>query len=346
MQRANILDMNIEELQGFMGANGFPKYRAKQVFGWIYKGIEDFFDMSNIPADLRALVSQNFYNGIPGIVKKQVSKLDGTAKYLLKLTDGSLIETVLLIYDYGYTLCISSQVGCRMGCSFCASTRGGLIRDLSPGEMIGQILAVQKDANMRISNIVVMGSGEPLDNYDNLIKFLHLANRKEGLNIGLRHITISTCGLVPEIDRLAEEGLPVTLSVSLHAADDETRKNLMPIARKYKIEDIIDACRRYTSKTGRRVTFEYAMIRNVNDSDGDAGRLADLLKNMICHVNLIPVNPISENKYKQPTRERIDGFKDLLIQNGISATVRRELGRDIDGACGQLRAGYLEGTRH
>lgn len=298
--------------------------------------------MLNLPESLRALLSTDFYTGMPIIEKKFVSNTDGSVKYLFRLNDGSVIESVLLSYRHGITACISSQVGCRMGCGFCASTTGGLIRHLSAGEMVSQVIAMQKDCKCRVSGVVVMGSGEPLDNFDNTMKFLELVSDRDGLNIGLRHITVSTCGLVPEILRLADSQMPVTLSVSLHAADDNTRKQLMPIAKKYKIKEVIDACKEYVRKTGRRVTFEYALISGVNDGPKNAERLAGLLSGVLCHVNIIPVNPVKGKPYRQPGRAQVKAFKDMLKARGINATVRRELGRDISGACGQLKAGYLE----
>ncbi|MDI6705477.1 MAG: 23S rRNA (adenine(2503)-C(2))-methyltransferase RlmN [Bacillota bacterium] len=345
MAKKNILDYNSEELNELLKAHGYPSYRSKQVFKWVQRGVDSFEEMTNVPKDLRAFIDMHYHSGMPKKVRIRESKLDATKKYLFELSDGAVIETVLLVYSYGNTVCISSQVGCRMGCRFCASAQGGLVRDLSPGEMLGQVVAVQRDIGERISNIVIMGSGEPLDNYRNLITFLHLVNSKEGLNIGLRHVTVSTCGLVREIEKLAEEGLPVTLSVSLHAGDDETRKNLMPVARKYKIKEVIAACKKYAEKTGRRITFEYSLIDGVNDSDRDAGKVAELLAGVPCHVNLIPLNPIAEYGYSQSNRDRIMRFKGIVEKHGIPVTVRRELGRDLNGACGQLRASYISEKR-
>jgi 23S rRNA (adenine2503-C2)-methyltransferase len=342
LEKRNILDLNIEELKQYITQHRYPAYRATQVYQWAHKGLYDFGQMINLPVSLRSLLSADFYTGLPSIEKRYVSDTDGTVKYLFRLYDDSLIESVLLNYSHGKTACISSQVGCRMGCGFCASTTGGLVRHLSAGEMVAQVIAIQRDCSHRISNIVVMGSGEPLDNYHNTIKFISQVSNQKGLNIGLRHITISTCGPVPEILRLADSRLPVTLSVSLHASDDKTRKQLMPIAKKYKIEDVIDACREYIIKTGRRVTFEYALIDGINDGAENARRLAGLLSGMLCHVNIIPVNPVKGKPYRQPSRAQIYAFRDSLLASGITATVRRELGRDISGACGQLKAGYLE----
>lgn len=344
MEERNALDFTVEDFEEIIEKWEQPSYRARQIFKWLYRGVNNFDQMTDIPQQLREALSKSFYIGIPDIVTKQVSKIDCTTKYLLKLTDESLIECVLLRYRHGNTLCISCQVGCRMGCYFCASTRNGLVRNLTPGEMVGQIITVQKDTGERISNIVIMGSGEPLDNYNNVMKFLKIVNSKDGLNIGLRRITLSTCGLVEEIDKLAEERIPITLSVSLHAASDSVREKLMPVAKKYKIKEIIECCKRYVSKTGRRVTFEYALVRGVNDSEEDARKLAGLLKGLLCHVNLIPVNPIEDSGFRQPGRERIALFRDILKSEGIPVTVRREMGRDISGACGQLKAGYKKLT--
>ncbi len=342
MRKENALDMNLADLEKVMFDHHQPKYRAGQIFQWLHRGVRGFHEMSSIPLQLREMLSEQFYTGMPEIVEKQVSKLDGTAKYLLRLIDGSLIECVMLTYCHGNTLCVSSQVGCRMGCLFCASTKGGLVRHLTPGEMVGQILVSREDTGERISNIVIMGSGEPLDNYNNVIKFIRIINQEKGLNIGLRHVTLSTCGLVEGIDRLSAEGLPVTLSVSLHGADDETRKKLMPVAKKYKIKEVIKACERYISRTGRRVTIEYALVKEINDGEEDAVRLAELLKGLLCHVNLIPLNPVRGIGLERPDMQKVNNFKEMLVQRGIPVTVRREMGRDINGACGQLRAGHLE----
>lgn len=345
MGKKNILDYNSEELGELLGAHGYPPYRARQVFKWVQRGVNSFEEMTNVPKDLRVLMDTHFHSGMPKKVRVLESKIDSTRKYLFELSDGAFIETVLLVYSYGNTVCISSQVGCRMGCRFCASTKAGLVRDLSPGEMLGQVAAVQRDIGERISNIVIMGSGEPLDNYRNLIRFLRLVNNREGLNIGLRHVTVSTCGLVPEMEKLAEEGFPLTLSVSLHAGDDEIRKSLMPVARKYKIKEVIAACKKYVEKTGRRVTFEYSLISGVNDSYRDAGKVAEILAGVPCHINLIPLNPVAEYGYGRSSQDRIMRFKGIIEKRGIPVTVRRELGSDLNGACGQLRASYIEEKR-
>jgi 23S rRNA (adenine2503-C2)-methyltransferase len=341
MEARNILDMTVRELGLALREYGYPEYRSKQVFGWLYKGI-GLREMKNLPQELKNRLDEDFVTGIPEIIKKQVSEIDGTTKYLVKYYDGSMVECVYLIYEYGRTACISSQVGCRMGCSFCASTRGGLIRNLSPGEMTGQVLAIQRDAKTRISNVVIMGSGEPLDNYQNTLRFIRQLNSRDGLNIGLRSVTLSTCGLVPEIKKLAEEGLPITLSISLHGASDETRMRLMPVAGKYKTDEIVECCKYYIKRTGRRITFEYALVEGINNRPEDAKKLAALLKGMLCNVNLIPVNPVEGTGYKQPGAGKVKRFKQMLERAGISVTIRREMGRDIDGACGQLKAGYIE----
>lgn len=342
MRKKTLLDFDLQDLKKAIAQCGFPEYRGKQVWDWLYKGAEHIGDMKNLPAPIISRLEEDFVTGMPRIVKKQVSALDGTAKYLVEYDDGSMVECVYLIYRFGRTVCVSSQVGCRMGCSFCASTKGGLVRSLSGGEMLAQVLTVQKDAGERITNVVVMGSGEPMDNFENVVAFIRLLGSKEGLNIGLRHVTVSTCGLVPEIKRLADLKLPITLSVSLHAADDETRLRLMPVARKYKIEEVLEGCRYYIQRTGRRVTFEYALVEGVNDRPGDAERLAGLLKGMLCNVNLIPVNPVEGTLMRQPDNRRVRTFKRILADRGINATVRREMGRDIAGACGQLKAGYMK----
>ena len=342
MRKRVLLDFGLQELKDMVAGYGYPGYRGKQVWDWLYKGAAGMRDMRNLPGDLISRLEEDFVTGMPRIVKKQVSALDGTAKYLVEYDDGSMVECVYLIYRFGRTVCVSSQVGCRMGCSFCASTKGGLVRSLSGGEMLAQVLTVQKDAGERITNVVVMGSGEPMDNFENVVAFIRLLGSEEGLNIGLRHVTVSTCGLVPEIKRLADLKLPITLSVSLHAADDETRLRLMPVARKYKIEEVLEGCRYYIQRTGRRVTFEYALVEGVNDRPGDAEKLAGLLKGMLCNVNLIPVNPVEGSLMRQPDNRRVRTFKRILADRGINATVRREMGRDIAGACGQLKAGYMK----
>lgn len=336
----DIRDLSLKEIEEFIVSLGEPKFRAKQIFKWINNGIEDFDEMTDIPKKLRDKLKENFIIKNIFIEAKQESS-DGTVKYLLRLKDGNLIEAVLMRYSYGNSVCISTQAGCNMGCSFCASTIGGKIRDLSPGEMLGEVLAISRDQNIRISNIVLMGTGEPLDNFDNVLKFLELINSKEGLNIGMRHITLSTCGLVPEIKRLADLRLQLTLAISLHAPNDDKRKKIMPIANRYSINELLEACRYYVEKTNRRITFEYALIKDINDSIEDAKELSKRLEGLLCHVNLIPVNPVSERNFERPDRKRIENFRDILESHGINTTIRRELGTDIDAACGQLRRRFL-----
>ncbi|MCX7904206.1 MAG: 23S rRNA (adenine(2503)-C(2))-methyltransferase RlmN [Caloramator sp.] len=336
----DIRDLSLMEIEKFIVGLGEPKFRAKQIYKWINNGVEDFDEMTDIPKKLRDKLKENFFIKNIFIEAKQESS-DGTAKYLLRLKDDNLIEAVLMRYSYGNSVCISTQAGCSMGCSFCASTIGGKIRDLTPGEMLGEVLTISKDENIRISNIVLMGTGEPLDNLENVLKFLELINSKEGLNIGMRHITLSTCGLVPEIKRLADLKLQLTLAISLHAPNDEKRKRIMPIANRYSFEELLDACRYYIEKTNRRITFEYALIKDFNDSIEDAKELSEKLEGLLCHVNLIPVNPVSERKFERPDRKRIENFRDILESRGINTTIRRELGTDIDAACGQLRRRFI-----
>ena len=315
----------------------FEKFRAKQIFSWLMKGVSDFSEMSNISARQREVLSANCYIALPKIHTKFISKLDGTVKYLFELYDGEKIESVFMRYKHGNTICISTQAGCRMGCSFCASTLAGLSRHLTPSEMLGQILAAQNDTGERISNIVMMGIGEPLDNYDNSIKFLRLVNHPDGINIGYRHISLSTCGVVPGIYRLAKENLPITLSISLHAPTQEYRESIMPVARKWNIDELIQACKDYIATTGRRISFEYAMIDGVNDSAECAKTLSELLSGMLCHANLIPLNDVKERNYKKSSTKTIENFVKILEKNGITTTVRRRLGSDINASCGQLR---------
>lgn len=340
-ERVNLTDFSIDELEEFVQGMGEKKFRAKQIFEWISKGVMDFDEMTNLSCDLREKLKKSSYICKLEIVEKLQSKIDETAKYLLKLPDGNIIESVLMKYKHGYSICISSQVGCRMGCKFCASTGIGFIRNLTPGEILAEVLVVQKDLGKRISNIVMMGIGEPFDNYDNVIKFLRLVNDKNGLNIGYRHISISTCGVVPKILELAKINMQVTLSISLHAALDSVREGMMPINKKYKIEQLIDACKTYIKMTNRRITFEYALVDGVNDTDKDALNLVKLIRGMLCHVNLIPVNEIDSNDYRQSKKNAVERFKNILLSKGINATVRRELGSDIKAACGQLRRSKL-----
>lgn len=338
----NLLDFTLDEFSSWLKENGESAFRAKQVYSWIYKEVWNFDDMRNLPKSLKEKLKENFKIVIPEIVEEFRSKDDDTRKLLLALEDGNLIECVIMKYKHGNTICISTQVGCRMGCKFCASTIDGRVRNLTSGEILSEIMIAQKTLGERISNIVLMGSGEPLDNYDNVVKFLKEVNAEYGLNIGQRHITISTCGLVPKIYELADEGLTITLAISLHAFSDEKRKEIMPIANKYSIKEILAACEYYIKKTNRRVTFEYALVKYVNDGNEDAKALGQLLKGMLCHVNLIPVNEIKENSFKRSSNKRIEEFAEILKSKGIEATVRREMGSDINAACGQLRRSYIK----
>jgi len=338
----NILNYTLEELSTWMKENGESGFRAKQVFTWIYKGIWNFEEMKNIPKATVENLKNHFYIGVPKIVEKFESNIDGTRKLLLGFEDGNLIESVIMKYKHGNSICISTQVGCRMGCTFCASTLEGRVRNLTSGEILAQVIVAQNEIGERISNIVLMGSGEPLDNYDNVTKFLTLVNAEYGLNIGQRHITLSTCGIVPKIYELADRESSITLAISLHAYNDDIRKSIMPIANKYTIKQLLDACRYYLDKTGRRITYEYALVSGVNDSVEDAKSLSKLLKGMLCHVNLIPVNEVKENTLKRPSKKTIEEFEAILKREGIEVTVRREMGSDINAACGQLRRSYME----
>lgn len=338
----DLRSLTFDELSEYITGLGEPKFRAKQIFAWISKGVEDFDEMTNISKATKEKMSKSSYISKLRIKEKYVSKLDKTTKYLFELDDGNCIESVVMYYKHGISICISSQVGCRMGCKFCASTIGGLYRSLTSGEILNQVIYAQKDIGERISNIVMMGIGEPLDNYDNVIKFLHNVNHPDGLNIGYRHISLSTCGLVDNIYRLAEEKLPITLSVSLHAPNDTIRNSIMPVNKKYNVEKLIRACKDYINTTTRRISFEYSLISGVNDSDENAKELASLLKGMLCHVNLIPVNHVEETGFNKGTNARIEAFMNKLISLGINTTVRRELGSDISASCGQLRKRTLD----
>jgi len=331
----DIKSMTLEELTVWFKEQGEPAFRAKQVFQWLYRGVTSFEEMSNLSKPLRQKLSQSCFITAPKVARKQVSALDGTIKYLWQLGDGNCIETVLMRYKHGNTVCISCQVGCLMGCAFCASTKAGKVRDLTPAEMIDQVLFTQLDSGAPISNIVLMGIGEPLDNFDTVMKFLKLVNHPDAMNIGMRHISLSTCGLTDKIDKLAQLGLQLTLSVSLHAPDDETRSKIMPVNRAIGVEKLMDTCRRYFQTTGRRISYEYAMIDGVNDSDAQADLLVRLLKGQPGHVNLIPLNEVEESPLK-PSR-RVAAFQKRLESQGVTATVRRKLGGDIDASCGQLR---------
>ena len=331
----DIKSMTESELTSFFKGMGQPGFRARQVFTWLHRGVRSFDEMTDLSKPLRAQLAETCYITAPTVARKQTSRLDGTIKYLWELADGNCIETVLMQYHHGNTVCISSQVGCRMGCAFCASTIAGKVRDLRPSELLDQVLFTQLDSGLPVSNIVLMGIGEPLDNMDNVLRFLELVNSPNGLNIGMRHISLSTCGVVPGIDALAEKQLQLTLSVSLHAPDSETRSRIMPVNRAYDVETLFAACHRYFQKTGRRISFEYAMIDGVNDHDWQAELIARKLKGMPGHVNLIPLNDVVESPYK-PSK-RVGAFQQKLESLGVTATVRRSLGGDIDASCGQLR---------
>ena len=339
----DLKSMTLDEQGEFLKGLGQPAFRARQVFSWLHRGAASFDEMSNLPKDLREQLARLCALSRPAVARKQVSREDGTIKYLWRLADGNCVETVLMRYRHGNTVCVSSQVGCPMGCAFCASTLGGKVRDLTAGEILDQVIFTQIDSGRPISNIVMMGIGEPLDNFDNVLRFLELVNCPEGLNIGMRHISLSTCGLVKKIDKLAEYGLQLTLSVSLHAPDDETRNALMPVNRGVGVDKLLETCRRYFEKTGRRISFEYAMIDSVNDADWQADLLARRLAGTGSHVNLIPLNHVEESPLK-PSR-RVREFQRRLEERGINVTVRRSLGGDIDASCGQLRrkAGVSQG---
>jgi len=341
----NILDFDINELRNWMKENGEKEFRAKQIFDWIYKDCFEFDQMRNLPESLRKKLKEKLYVGIPEVVEKYKSRDGDTNKFLFRYMDGNIIETVVMHYKHGNSICVSTQFGCRMGCSFCASTVNGMVRNMTCGEILGQILAARKEIGERISNIVLMGTGEPLDNFENVLKFIDLTNADYGFNIGQRHITLSTCGLVPQIKKLADMNYQITLAVSLHAPNDKIRIEMMPIANKYPINEILDACRYYIDKTNRRITFEYALIKGKNNSPENAAELADILKGMLCHVNLIPVNTVVENGFSKPSPEEVNTFCGLLAKRGIETTVRREMGSDINAACGQLRRSYLKDQR-
>lgn len=337
MQKKDIRSMTLSELEGELAALGEPRFRAKQVYTWLAAGTARFEDMTNLPKAFREKLSGLYMIPTVAIERKLVSQLDGTVKYLYRLHDGETIESVLMKYRHGYTVCISTQVGCRMGCSFCASGLNGLFRNLAPSEMLAQVYTAGQDNGIRVSNIVLMGMGEPLDNFDNVMRFLELVSDEQGLNIGLRHISLSTSGVVPGIYKLAETGYPVTLSVSLHAPFDTIRSDMMKVNRRWGIDELLTACRDYQKTGGRRISFEYALIDGVNDTPECADRLAQILKGILCHVNLIPVNRVEENTYKKPDRAALQAFADRLSAHGVNTTVRRTLGSDINASCGQLR---------
>ena len=345
MEKKDIKSLYLPELEQEIKEMGDKAFRAKQIYQWLHeKLVTDFDEMSNLSKSLREQLKERFTLTALKAVDVRISQIDGTRKYLFRLADGNVIESVWMKYKHGNSVCISSQVGCRMGCRFCASTIGGLTRCLLPSEMLDQIYRIQELTGERVSNIVVMGTGEPMDNYDNLMRFLHIISDEKGQNISQRNITVSTCGIVPKMYQLAEEGLSITLALSLHAPNDEKRKELMPIAYKYSLAEVIPACKNYFDKTGRRITFEYSLVGDKNDSEEDARQLAQLISGINCHVNLIPVNPIKERDYVQSDKKVIENFKNKLEKYRINVTIRREMGRDIDGACGQLRKKYVDAT--
>ncbi|MCI8420109.1 MAG: 23S rRNA (adenine(2503)-C(2))-methyltransferase RlmN [Oscillospiraceae bacterium] len=338
--KQDIRSMTLEELVEAVGELGEPSFRGKQVFSWLQRGAASFGEMNNLSKPLREKLDGLYFIDSLKIARKQVSRLDGTVKYLWELGDGNCVETVLMQYRHGNTVCVSSQVGCRMGCAFCASTIGGKVRDLRPSEILGQVLSAQSDSGQRISNIVLMGIGEPLDNLENVLRFLELVNHPQGMDIGMRHISLSTCGIIPGIQQLAERKLQLTLSVSLHAPDNETRSRIMPVNRAYNVDKLFAACRDYFERTGRRISFEYAMIDGVNDADWQADLIVKNLRGMPGHVNLIPLNDVAESPLKPSRRTR--KFQERLESQGVTATVRRSLGGDIDASCGQLRRKAME----
>ena len=336
----NLKSLTMPEMAAEFQKLGQPGFRAKQVFTWLHKGARSYDEMTNLPKALRELLSKQYPICPPRVVRKQESQRDGTIKYLWELHDGNCVETVLMRYHYGNTVCISTEVGCRMGCAFCASTLGGLVRRLEPHEMLDQVLFTQVDSGLPVSHIVLMGIGEPLDNFENVMRFLELVNSPEGMNISMRHISLSTCGLVPKIDELAKRKLQLTLSVSLHAPNDEVRNKIMPVNRAYPSEELLAACRRYYAQTSRRISFEYAMIDGVNDSEEDARELLRRLRGLPAHFNLIPLNHVEESPLKPSSRAAVAKFQKILEDGGVPATVRRTLGGDIDASCGQLRRKY------
>jgi 23S rRNA (adenine2503-C2)-methyltransferase len=338
----NLKSMTQQEIGAVLKELGQPTFRAKQVYTWLHKGVRSYDEMSNLPKTLRDALSQQYPICAPEVVRKQESQKDGTIKYLWRLSDGNCVETVLMRYHYGNTVCISTEVGCKMGCAFCASTLGGLVRKLEPFEMLDQVLFTQVDSGQPISHIVLMGIGEPLDNFDNVMRFLELVNSADGMNISMRHISLSTCGLVPKIDELAKRKLQLTLSVSLHAPNDEIRNTIMPVNKAYPVEELLAACRRYYDATSRRISFEYAMIDGVNDSEENAKELIRRLKGLPAHFNLIPLNHVEESPLKPSSRNAVAKFQKTLENSGIPATVRRTLGGDIDASCGQLRRKHMK----
>lgn len=340
--KADIKSMSLSQLTDFIAENGFEKFRAKQIYGWLNKNITTFSEMNNLSAELKEFLDSKCYISVANIEKKLVSRYDMTVKYLFSFNDGECVEAVVMKYIHGYSICISTQVGCKMGCTFCATGKSGFSRSLLPSEMLNQIERAQYDLGIRISNVVLMGMGEPLDNFDNVVKFLQLVTSSDGLNIGARHITLSTCGIVPKIYELAKLHFAFTLSVSLHAPNDQIRRKTMPVARKYSMQELLKACRDYFDITGRRITFEYSMISGVNDSDANAYELAQKLDGMHCHVNLIPVNTVDGTGYIKSSKKRQQSFINILAAKNIAATVRRTLGSDINASCGQLRRNHIK----
>ncbi len=344
MEKKDIASYSFEELQEEILKLGEKAFRSKQIYSWLHEKLVDSFEeMTNLSKSLREKLEAGYEIRKVEMEKRQISKIDGTNKFLFCLKDGNMVESVLMKYKHGNSVCISSQVGCRMGCRFCASTLDGLERNLTPSEMLRQVYQIQKITGERVSNIVIMGTGEPLDNYENFLKFIHMVSDEHGLNISQRNITASTCGIVPNIRRLAEEKLQITLALSLHGSNQEKRKSLMPVANKYELQEVLEACDYYFEKTGRRITFEYSLVHGVNDTQEDARELMGLLKDRNCHLNLIPVNPIKERNYEKPDKKSAENFKNKLEKNGINVTIRREMGSDIDGACGQLRRKTMQG---
>ncbi len=342
MSLQDMKSMSLAEIQADFAADGQPAFRALQVYRWLQRGVTDFEEMSDQSKAFRQKLAEKYYIANAVVEKKQESRLDDTVKYLFRLNDGEFVESVLMSYHHGHTICISTQVGCRMNCSFCATGKSGFLRNLTPSEMLAQIQSAQVDAGIRISNVVMMGMGEPLDNYENVLRFLELVSSDEGLNIGMRHISLSTCGIVDKIYDLADRKLQLTLSISLHAPNDEIRTRTMPVNRRWNMDELLKACRYYGKQTGRRISFEYAMISGVNDGDDCARQLASRLKGTLSHVNLIPINSVNGSEYKKSTNERIQKFSRILSNSGITATVRRTLGSDIDASCGQLRRRHHE----
>lgn len=338
--KKDIRSFTLSELEEYILSIGEKKFRAKQLYGWITKGISSFDDAKNIPNSLKEKLKQDFLLNNVQIIKRLDSNKDKTSKFLYKLYDNNIVEGVLMSYKHGYSICVSTQVGCRMGCTFCASTIGGVVRNLSAGEIIGQMYAVEKEMNIKLNNVVLMGSGEPLDNYYEVLKFLRLVNDPNGYNLGMRHITVSTCGIADKIENLADENMQITLAISLHSANNNERNELMPINNKFNLPRLMQACKYYTDKTNRRITFEYGLIQGVNDTHERAKELANLIKDMLCHVNLIPINLVKERNYKPSKESSIYEFKKILESFGITTTIRRELGSDINAACGQLRNEY------